>query len=195
MESPFKNDPFAIAYQAFKNLYPDKDCEIIWQPEEMKDDKGNGYVGMTNFSDDGEITVEVSVFMKIGDAVETLAHELAHVAVGASEEHGEEWEKAFDAIHAEYDRIGNEMYGEDSGTAVEVSGGKGGLDPSRYEHITEMVNCPFCGKAGKIYKKTDKFMPDKYYPTCNTRHCVGRNRSVYFRTEEEAVEAWNSRMP
>ena len=132
MESPFVNDPFAIVYQAFKNLYPDKDCEIMWQPVEMKDEEGKGYVGLTTFADDGTITVEISVYMKIGDAVETLAHELAHVAVGASEDHGEVWENTFDAIHEEFDRIGNEMFGKDSGVAVEVSDGKGGLDPDDY---------------------------------------------------------------
>ena len=52
MESPFVNDPFAIVYQAFKNLYPDKDCEIMWQPVEMKDEEGKGYVGLTTFADD-----------------------------------------------------------------------------------------------------------------------------------------------
>lgn len=131
MTNPFKNDPFAIVYKAFQNLYPDKKCVIYWEPGKISDDEGNEYVGMTHFAKDGEITVEVSVNMFIGDAVETLAHELAHVAAGSAEAHGEEWEKVFDAIHNEYDRIGNEMFGEDSGVAVEVSDGKGGLDPSR----------------------------------------------------------------
>ena len=131
MINPFENDPFAIVYKAFQNLYPDKKCVIYWEPREIKDEEGNGYVGMTHFANDGDITVEISVNMFIGDAVETLAHELAHVAVGASEEHGEEWEKAFDAIHEEFERIGIEMFGEDSGTAIEVSDGKGGVDPSR----------------------------------------------------------------
>lgn len=133
MKSPFENDAFAIVYQAFKNLYPEKECVIWWQSGEMKDEEGNGYVGLTTFADDGEIIVEVSINMFVGDAVETLAHELAHVAVGASEEHGEEWEKAFDAIHNEYDRLGDEMFGKDTRVAVEVSDGKGGVDPSRLE--------------------------------------------------------------
>lgn len=135
--NPFANDPFAIVYKAFQNLYPDKKCVIYWEPREIKDEEGNGYVGMTHFANDGDITVEISVNMFIGDAVETLAHELAHVAVGASEEHGEEWEKAFDAIHEEFDRIGIEMFGEDSGTAIEVSDGKGGVDPSRLKNTNE----------------------------------------------------------
>lgn len=133
MESPFENDPFAMVYKAFQNLYPGKECVIYWEPEEIKDDEGNSYVGMTHFADDGKITIEIRVNMFIGDAVETLAHELAHVAVGSAEEHGEKWEKAFDAIHEEFDRIGNELFGEDTGIAIEVSDGKGGVDPSRLE--------------------------------------------------------------
>ena len=133
MVNPFINDPFSMVYKAFQNLYPGKECVIYWQPEEMKDEEGQGYVGMTHFADDGEITVEISANLFVGDAVETLAHELAHVAVGASEDHGEVWEKAFDDIHAEFDRIGNEMFGKDTGVAIEVSDGKGGVDPSRLE--------------------------------------------------------------
>ena len=128
MESPFSNDPFAMVYQAFKNLYPDKDCVCVWQPEEIKDDDGHDFCGMTTFADD-EVIVDISVRLPVADAIETLAHELAHVAAGEQEAHGEKWEAAFDAIHAEFDRIGNEMFGEDSGVAVEVSDGKGGWQP------------------------------------------------------------------
>ena len=128
MESPFMNDPFAIVYKAFKNLYPDKECSIEWQPEEMIDDEGNGYVGMTTFADDGNVYVEISIALPAKDAVETLAHELAHVVAGEEEAHGEEWENAFNAIHAEYDRIGDEMFGEDSRVSVTVADGKGGYD-------------------------------------------------------------------
>lgn len=44
--------------------------------------------------------------------VETLAHELAHVAVGPEHEHDDTWRAAFDAIFAEYNRIGDEMFGK-----------------------------------------------------------------------------------
>ena len=135
MVSPYINDPFAMVYQAFQNLYPEKDLSRItiwWEPNEMKDEDGDGFVGMTHFANDGDITIFISIKIPVADAVETLAHELAHVAVGAGEDHGEVWEKAFDAIHAEFDRIGNEMFGVDSGVPVEVSDGKGGLDPASY---------------------------------------------------------------
>ena len=130
MINPFVNDPFSIVYKAFQNLYPEKKCVIYWEPE-IKDEEGEEVVGMTHFADDGDITVEISAKLFVGDAVETLAHELAHVAVGASEDHNEVWEKAFDDIHAEFDRIGNEMFGKETGKSIEVCDGKGGVDPER----------------------------------------------------------------
>ena len=44
------------------------------------------------------------------DAVEVLAHELAHVAVGIEHDHDEVWQEAFDKIFEEYNRIGNQMF-------------------------------------------------------------------------------------
>ena len=115
MISPFDNDPFAILCKAFQNLYPEKDfsrIKIVWQPEDIRDENGTGYVGVTHFADDGDITVDISCMIPVDAAVETLAHELAHIAVGPKEDHGEAWENAFDAIHAEYDRVGVEVFGE-----------------------------------------------------------------------------------
>lgn len=131
MESPFINDPFAMVYQGFKRLYPDKECEINWEPREITGEDGKKCVGVTTFTKDGSIVVDISVKIPVADAVETLAHELAHVAVGEKEGHNEKWEKAFDAIHEEFDKIGVEMFGEDTAVAVEVSDGKGGYDPER----------------------------------------------------------------
>ena len=40
METPFKNDPFAMIYEAFKRLYPGKQCEIWWGvPQTMRSTK------------------------------------------------------------------------------------------------------------------------------------------------------------
>lgn len=36
----------------------------------------------------------------------SLAHELAHVAVGVEHDHDEVWQEAFDKIFEEYNRIG-----------------------------------------------------------------------------------------
>lgn len=102
LETPFQNDVFAIVWIAFKNLYPDKHCEVYWETD-ICDSEG-GY-GLTDFGDDGIVSVFVSADLRIQDAAEILAHELAHVAVGCDADHGPEWENAFDAIHAEYNRI------------------------------------------------------------------------------------------
>ena len=48
------------------------------------------------------------------DAVEIFAHELAHVAVGVGHAHDAVWEKAFDDIREEYNRIGFELFGEEN---------------------------------------------------------------------------------
>lgn len=110
MESPFKNDPFAMIYQAFKRLYPDKQCEIWWEPNQP--DADEGAYGATDFPNDGRLP-QVFIFSgyPVAQQAEILAHELAHVAVGPEHEHDGVWEAAFDAIHEEYGRIGAELFG------------------------------------------------------------------------------------
>ena len=120
MITPFKNDTFAIVWQAFKNLYPDKECECFWEPRIRDTENGNECYGLTDFDEEtGEVTVFVKPSLTVADATEILAHELAHVAVGLEHDHDEEWEKAFDDIFNEYNRIGDELF---SGyTSVEVT--------------------------------------------------------------------------
>ena len=109
MESPFKNDPFAMIYQAFKRLYSDKQCDIWWDTPKEADKQA---FGVTNFPDDGGCP-QVFVYPNypVHQQAEILAHELAHVAVGPEHEHDDVWESAFDAIQKGYDRIGNELFG------------------------------------------------------------------------------------
>ena len=108
MISPFENDMFSLVYQAFRYLYPDTECQCQWLPE-IKQEDGSPAYGVTTFSDDGHVFVEVSASLSVGDAVEVFAHELAHVAVGEAGGHGEEWDKAFNAIFREYARLGEEL--------------------------------------------------------------------------------------
>lgn len=110
MKTPFKNDIFALIWQAFKNLYPDKECECFWEPNIRDDKDGNEAFGMTDFAGDGTVTVFVRTSLSISDAATIFAHELAHVAVGFEHGHNEVWKKAFDDIFDEYNRIGNEMF-------------------------------------------------------------------------------------
>ena len=110
MISPFANDPFALVWEAFKNLYPDKECTCFFDIKEEKTEEGEDIFGETFFGDDGNIDVFVDARLSINDAVEVFAHELAHVTVGNGAGHGPEWEDAFEKIFSEYNRIGEKLF-------------------------------------------------------------------------------------
>ena len=122
MESPFENDIFALIWQAFKNLYPEKECRCLWEPNIRDAEDGMECWGVTDFGEDGTVMVFVKPTMHVTDAAEILAHELAHVAVGLGHDHDESWEQAFDDIFNEYNRIGDELY--DKHDAIFVTSGK-----------------------------------------------------------------------
>lgn len=121
LKHPFENDPFAMVWQAFQNLYPGKECRVLWyNMDAIQDDMeiieevpGGERLGVTQFSDTGEVFVLISLKSIPEVATETLAHELAHVAVGIEKEHGTEWEAAFEKIFQEYNRIGDELFQDD----------------------------------------------------------------------------------
>ena len=71
---------------------------------------GKPVYGLTDFADDGSVAVFVKPSLEVADAVEILAHELAHVAVGIEHDHDEVWQEAFNKIFEEYNRIGNQMF-------------------------------------------------------------------------------------
>lgn len=111
MISPFKNDPFCLVYQAYRNLYS-KPFEAFFDQHIDNDGEAheNEY-GYTHFLDDGSIpTIIIFAEHNVNIQIETFAHELAHVAVGVEHDHDDVWEKAFDAIFLEYNRIGDEMF-------------------------------------------------------------------------------------
>lgn len=115
MRNPFENDPFSMVWEAFQNLYPGKVCEV-WYDQHQKDEHNEEY-GFTNFPNDGSIP-QIVIFAEhnINIQVETLAHELAHVAVGIDNEHNATWEEAFEKIFVEYNRIGDEMFSNRHGS-------------------------------------------------------------------------------
>ena len=47
MKNPFLNDPFAMVWQAFQNLYPDKNCDVYWDPNLQPDEAGKSVYGVT----------------------------------------------------------------------------------------------------------------------------------------------------
>lgn len=112
MESPFCNDPMCLLAEAFRRLY-NKEYRAQYAPVEMWEQAGEAPYGETWFQEDGSAPV-VTIFTQtpLEHLPEIFAHELAHVAVGPGKEHGPEWQQAFEAIHNEYTRIGNEMFGK-----------------------------------------------------------------------------------
>lgn len=110
----FINDPFHVVYQAFKELYPDKECEILFDYNVETTDTHERVKGVTIFPDDGSIPqIRIDCEQTIDRITEILAHELAHVACGKPDwedremDHGAAFDKAFDAI---FDRF-NELQG------------------------------------------------------------------------------------
>lgn len=113
LRTPFENDPFALVWRAFKNLYPERDCTCYWDPELSNTEDGEPVYGATDYDaeTDSFVVLVSSNTLTVKDSVEILAHELAHVAVGEGAGHGPLWEEAFEAIFQEYNRIGDEMFG------------------------------------------------------------------------------------
>lgn len=83
---------------------------MYWEPQIRDNEDGKPTYGMTDFADDGSVAVFVKPSLEVGDAVEVLAHELAHVAVDIEHDHDEVWKEAFDKIFDEYNRIGDKMF-------------------------------------------------------------------------------------
>ena len=117
---PFLNDIFALIWQAFKNLYPNKDCECYWEPNIRDSDDGKPVYGLTDFGDDGIVSVFVTTAIPLVDAAEIFAHELSHVAVGVEHDHDEAWEKAFDDIFSEYNRLSDALFDGDDDNVKET---------------------------------------------------------------------------
>lgn len=122
--APFQNDMFAMVWGAFKKLYPDKGCEIYWEPRIRGKEDGKPVYGLTEFADDGSVAVFVKPSLEVADAVEVLAHELAHVAVGVEHDHDEAWQEAFDNIFEEYNRIGSQMFPDGEECAMDDPDGE-----------------------------------------------------------------------
>ena len=106
----FSNSPFEMLDMAFQKLFPGICYTAYFEPCIRDDEQGEKVCGMTDFGDDGTITIFVDTDLTINNAVEIFAHELAHAGVGAEHAHDEVWEKAFDDLFSEYNKIGEEMF-------------------------------------------------------------------------------------
>lgn len=76
-------------------------AEIVWVGG-----LDDGHLGETIFPDDGSRPIiQIGVDKIIPQAMDILAHELAHVAAGPEAGHDATWESAYDAIHRKYTEI------------------------------------------------------------------------------------------
>ena len=105
-----KNSPFEMLNIAFKTLFPKVKYTAYFEPNIRDDENGEKVCGLTDFADDGEITIFIDTDLSINNAVEIFAHELAHAGVGVEHEHDEVWEKAFDDLFKEYNKIGDALF-------------------------------------------------------------------------------------
>lgn len=135
MNSPFCNDMFAIVRQAFQNLYPGFAISVCWSLNIPQPEKGH-VCGVTSFCTDDNggtvVLIDIDPTLRVVDAVEVFAHELAHVVAGEQEDHGDKWAAAYDAIHAEYDRIMCKMFPD--GESITVKSGKDYVDDEGTEN-------------------------------------------------------------
>ena len=138
MFSPFMNDGFSMIWQAFEHLFPEQkrkvECQIV--PVLDKADDGKEVYGLTEYFEEEDLyQVSISAELRILDGMEVFAHELAHCAVGVDNEHNKVWEKAFDDLFDEYNRLGEVMF--DKHEKVEVTDGKAYVREKELEELEE----------------------------------------------------------
>lgn len=149
----FENSPFEMLDIAFKRLFPNVKYTAFFEPNIRDGENGEKVCGLTDFDDDGEITIFIDTDLSINDATEIFAHELAHAGVGVQHEHDEVWEKAFDDLFNEYNRIGEEMFGSNidapkgesySNALSEIDKIKCNFARGIFEEIEWVVNYALC---------------------------------------------------
>lgn len=97
-------EPFSTILQAYRNLYPDAYVpDVRVQPLE--------HLGAAVYPDDGSPPwIALATELPLVGACDILCHELAHVATCTEHQehkaaHGPEWQQAYEAIIAEYERL------------------------------------------------------------------------------------------
>ena len=111
-----KNSPYEMLDIAFKRLFPNVKYTAFFEPNIRAEEDGEKPLGLTDFADDGEITIFIDTDLSINNSVEIFAHELAHAGVGIGQEHNEKWQKAFDDLFDEYNKLGDEMFSSNINT-------------------------------------------------------------------------------
>lgn len=112
--SPFENDPFSLVMMAYDKLFPGKPYWAYYDQhtDDGECEHGEEY-GYTHFVPNRVPEVHIFTEHSINTQVETFAHELAHVAAGVEHEHDEVWSDCFNKLFEEYNRLGQELFGDD----------------------------------------------------------------------------------
>jgi len=103
--SLFINDPFGVAAEAFRFLFPG--LPYIAQFVPKADIDGNGTLGKVTYIDGNPPIVSISTEITISDAIGVFIHELAHVAT-PGKGHSQAFYDVYSKILEEYSRINNE---------------------------------------------------------------------------------------
>lgn len=97
------HNPLSMVIEAANDLWPDISAKVVWVSGIDPGEGGEEAYGRTTYPDDGsEPIIDIRADLTVEVACEILAHEIAHVKAGADEEHGPEWERAFDQLHNAY---------------------------------------------------------------------------------------------
>lgn len=96
------NDPIYVLIKIFESAYPDKKAQIDF----VADLKKNTHAyGETCWAEDGNVYIQIDIQTPMYGLIEVLGHELAHVAVGADAAHNAEWEKEFNYLNQEFNKV------------------------------------------------------------------------------------------
>ena len=70
-------------------------------------------------------------------------------------------------------------------------------EPSAEVQTTEdrLKPCPFCGEEAILKRYFDSYEEIAFYVTCSGEFCEVSPITNDFKTEQEAIEAWNKRSP
>lgn len=103
----FKNCPYHLIDEAFKNLYPDKRY-VAQYADDLVDPSGKKVLGVIIYPDDDSLPlIQINTSLKIYRSTEIFVHELAHLANGknANKSHGKDFMFHYNAIFDECERL------------------------------------------------------------------------------------------
>ncbi len=105
-EATLEFDPIATVIGIFNERHPGLQVNIYWLEGLAGNVPGWGMCLWGDEENDSEIHIDP--VLPFNSLVETLAHELAHVAAGEDAGHGPVWEEVFGGLFAAYSAIVSE---------------------------------------------------------------------------------------